>query len=299
MKQDFCLGLSEEGFHHIAYTEWGTPNPTLTPILCLHGMTRNGRDFDKLAEYMSYLGRHVFCPDIVGRGESSWLKNPLHYSFEQYMADMNAMIARIGAKQVDWIGTSLGGLIGMFLAAMPDTPIRRLVLNDVGAQIPSKGIMRLTQYAGKDPYFNSMEEAKNYYKKVMYDIGELSDADWQRITESSVRQDTSGRFVSKTDHGIMMSHAKSKVAWQALMHPLKALEGSLFDMDWWRIWRKITCPVLIIHGEKSDILTPSIIQKMRVIHPVTEVVTIPNVGHAPALISDEQHEMIHNWLGSS
>lgn len=299
MKADYCLGLSEEGFHHIAYTEWGQANPTLTPILCLHGMTRNGRDFDTLAGYLSYLGRHVFCPDIVGRGESSWLKNPLHYSFEQYMADMNTMIGRIGAKQIDWIGTSLGGLIGMFLAAMPNTPIRRLVLNDVGAQIPSQGIMRLAQYAGKDPNFSSLEEAKKYYKKQMGDIGELSEADWQRVTESSVRQNASGRFISKTDRGITMSHAKSQVAWQAIMHPLKALEGSLFDMDWWRIWRKVTCPVLIIHGEKSDILTPSIIQKMRVIHPATELITIPHVGHAPALVNPEQHEMIYKWLAAS
>lgn len=299
MKANYCLGLSEEGFHHIAYTEWGAANPILTPILCLHGMTRNGRDFDNLASYLSHLGRHVFCPDIIGRGDSSWLKNPLHYSFEQYMADMNVMIARIGVEKIDWIGTSLGGLIGLFLAAMPHTPIRRLVLNDVGAQIPSKGIMRLTQYAGKDPDFRNMDEAKNYYKKVMKDVGELSETDWQRVAESSVRENASGRFVSKTDRGIMMSHAKSQVAWQAIMHPLKALEGSLFDMDWWRIWRKITCPVLLIHGEKSDILTPSIIQKMRGIHPATELVTIPNVGHAPALVSAEQHEIIYKWLGVS
>jgi len=297
MKTDFCLGLSEEGFHQIAYTEWGMES-SQPPIICLHGLTRNSRDFDTLATRLSYLGRHVFCPDLVGRGESSWLKNPLHYSFEQYMADMNAMIVRTGAKQVDWVGTSLGGLIGMFLAAMPNTPIRRLILNDVGAQISSKGVMRLANFAGLDPSFRSIEEAKNYYKRVMTEVGELTDEDWQRIAENSVREVTPGKFISKTDPNIRMSHAKSKVAWQAIMHPLKTLEGSLFDMDWWNIWRKVTCPTLIMHGEKSDILLPSVIQKMRVIHPATEVITISNVGHAPALIHPEQHETIYNWLQS-
>ena len=130
----------------------------------------------------------------------------------------------------------------------------------------------------------------------MSDIGELTEADWQHIAETSVREVSPGRFASKTDRSAMLAHAKSQVAWQAFMHPLKAMEGSLFDMDWWRVWRKITCPVLIIHGENSDILTPSIIQKMRVIHPATDVITIPNVGHAPALMNVEQHEMIYRWL---
>src|SRR5579864_3072417 len=119
MKQDYILGLSEEGFHRVAFTEWGQPNNTNTPILCIHGLTRNGRDFDSLASFLTYYGAHVYCPDIVGRGESDWLKNPIHYTYEQYIADMNVLIARTGATQVDWVGTSLGGLMGMILAAQP------------------------------------------------------------------------------------------------------------------------------------------------------------------------------------
>src|SRR3990167_1179459 len=126
MKQDYFLGLSEQGFHRVAYFEWGAPNPTLPPVICANGLTRNSHDFDSLATYMTYLGRHLFCPDIVGRGDSDWMKNPLHYTYEQYLADMNAMIVRTGARAVDWVGTSLGGLIGMILAAQPNSPIRRL-----------------------------------------------------------------------------------------------------------------------------------------------------------------------------
>lgn len=299
MKRDYFLGLSEEGFHKVAYTEWGMPNNTNTPIICVHGLTRNGHDFDALAEYLTYVGGHVFCPDIVGRGDSDWLKNPYHYTYEQYIADMNVMIAKTQAKQVDLIGTSMGGLIGMIIASMAKSPLRRLILNDVGPQIPVKGIHRLSKYAGRDPDFADIEEAKNYFKTIYADFGNLSEAQWQTLTENSIHEIISGKFATKIDHGIKMMATKSSIAWQAILHPHKALEGTLFDINLWHIWRNVTCPVLIIHGKKSDILLPSIIEKMQKIHPEVEVVEIPDAGHAPALLDPKEHELIYRWLARS
>jgi len=294
MKKDYFLGLSDEGFHRVAYTEWGTSHPT--PIICVHGLTRNGRDFDSLGQYLANEGCHVYCPDIIGRGDSDWLKNPLHYTYEQYMADMNAMIARTHATQIDWIGTSMGGLIGMIIASLPQSPIRRLVLNDVGPQIPVKALSRLAKYAGKDPEFVSVEEAKAYFKIIYADFGQLSEEQWQHLTENSIREVAQGRFTTKIDHGIKRSPAKSKLAWKLLLSPHKALEGTFFDVDLWQIWRKVTCPVLVIHGEKSDLLLPSIIEKMHSLHPHMEILQVPDAGHAPALQSPAQQEVIYQWL---
>jgi pimeloyl-ACP methyl ester carboxylesterase len=296
MEKDYFLGLSEEGFHRVTYTEWGIQNSTHVPIICVHGLTRNGRDFDSLAEYLAYFGCHVFCPDIVGRGDSDWLQDPLHYTYEQYIADMNALIARVHTTQIDWIGTSMGGLLGMVLASFPHSPIRRLVLNDVGPQIPIKAVLRLSKYAGKDPDFSSIEEAKKYFKDVYADFGHLTEDQWQRFTEHSIHETAPGKFTTKIDPGTKRSPAKSKLAWKLLFHPHKALEGTLFDVDLWQIWRKVTCPVLVIHGSRSDLLLPDTIKKMQSIHPSTEIFEIPDAGHAPALQNRNHQEVIHQWL---
>lgn len=297
MKKDYFLGLSEEGFHKVSYLEWGETIEDNIPIICVHGLTRNARDFDSLAQYLVNQGRHVFCPDIVGRGDSDWLKDPQHYTYEQYIADMNTLIARIGAKQIDWVGTSMGGLIGMILASLPNTPIRRLVINDIGPQVPLKGIQRLSQYAGKDPEFTSLEDAKRYFKTIYAEFGTLTEEQWQQVTEHSVTKNSQGNFVTKLDHGVKLTSSKSKIAWHSLLHPQKALEGTLFDIDLWHIWRKVTCPVFVIHGSKSDILTHQIIDKMHKIHPEDmAVLEVADAGHAPALMDTRQHELIHQWL---
>lgn len=299
MKQDYFLGLSEEGFHKVAYTEWGTPSADHPPILCIHGLSRNSRDFDYLAQALEASGRHVYCPDIVGRGDSDWLHNPLHYTFEQYIADMNALIARTGAKQVDWIGTSMGGLIGMIMASMPHSPIRRLVMNDVGPQIPAKAMARLSKYVGRDPDFTSVEEAEHYYKNIYKDFGDLDEAQWRHLTLHSIREIAPGKFISKMDHGVKQSPAKSKLAWKLLLNPHKALEGTFFDIDLWQMWRKVTCPVLVIHGVHSDLLLPAIIEKMHQGRTNVDVLEIPDAGHAPALVRPSEHQFISDWLAHS
>jgi pimeloyl-ACP methyl ester carboxylesterase len=295
MKKDYFFGLSEEGFHKIAFTEWGALSGRPV-VICVHGLTRHSRDFDSLAHYLSIRHNHVFCPDIVGRGDSDWLKNPLHYTYEQYLADMNAMVARTQAREVNWIGTSMGGLIGMMLAALPYSPIKCLILNDVGPHIPVNAIARLAKYAGPDPHFPSLAVAKQFYKNVYADFGDLTEPQWDHFTETSVREITPGQFISKFDQGVKTSHARNNLGWRLLFHPHKALEGTFLDVDLWDIWQKITCPVLVIHGENSDILLPSTIEKMQRLHPNTNVIEIANTGHAPALLELSQHEMIDEWL---
>lgn len=297
MEKDYFLGLSEEGFHKVSYFEWGKSSHDETPIICVHGLTRNAHDFDHLAHYLELQGKHVYCPDIVGRGDSDWLKNPTHYTYEQYLNDMNAMIARTGAEKVDWIGTSMGGLIGMILASMPNSPIRRLILNDIGPQVSVKGLQRLMKYAGRDPEFTDLDEATRYFKVIYEDFGVLSDEQWRHLAETSLREITPGRFISKVDQGVKLSSAKSKIAWRAILHPHKALEGTFFDIDLWHIWRNVHIPVMVIHGEKSDILLPRTIEKMHQLHPRDmAVLQIANAGHAPALMDAREHELIYNWL---
>ncbi len=297
MKQQNFLGISDEGFHNVSYTEWGSSDPELPTVICAHGYTRNSRDFDTLAYYLSLNGRHVFCPDVVGRGDSAWFKNSHHYNFTQYVADMNALIARTRAHQIDWIGTSMGGLIGMMLAALPNSPIERLILNDVGPQIPIYGLRKLANFAGKT-VFKSFEEAKEHFKKKYAEFGPLTEIQWQTFTANSIEQRAPNIFNAKVDPGINNPKSTMQMVSELFHHPHKALEGILYDIDLWSIWKQVQCPVLVIHGVHSDLLTREIIKKMKRTHDLTEVYEIENAGHAPALLDLVDHEEIEHWLNS-
>ncbi len=299
MKKNSVLGLSEEGFHNVVYTEWGIPSEQLPTVICVHGYSRNGRDFDTLAQYLSQQGCHVFCPDVVGRGDSSWLKQAQHYNFNQYMADMNTLIARTGAKSIDWIGTSMGGMIGMMLSAQPNSPIKRLILNDVGPQIPIHALRKLAKYIGNEPEFKSVEEAKQYYKKNYTEFGQLSEEQWDNFTKNSIIQRQPNLFESKSDPAIKSPKSTMQIVMELFHHPHKALEGILYDIDLWPVWEKISCPILVIRGKRSELLTPAIIKKMYRINPKIEVREIEDAGHAPALLNIADHEMIYHWLNSS
>ncbi|WP_298627980.1 alpha/beta hydrolase [uncultured Legionella sp.] len=298
MKKYSVLGISNEGFHNVAYTEWGSSDHGLPSVICVHGYTRNAHDFDALAYYLSLNGRHVFCPDVAGRGNSSWFKNSQNYNFTQYQADMNALIARTKAQQIDWIGTSMGGLIGMMMAALPNTPIKRLILNDIGPQVPIFGLRRLAKYAGKEPEFKSLDEAKKFYQLNFSEFGTLSEKQWDNFTNNSVEQIAPGRFIAKVDPAIKNPKSTMQVVSEFFHHPQKALEGILYDIDLWSIWKNVKCPVLVIHGARSDLLTPGIIKQMQRSHNKTDVYEIEDAGHAPALLDTIQHETIEHWLNT-
>lgn len=271
------LGLGPGGFHRIAYAEWGLPdNPRV--CLCVHGLTRNGRDFDELAEALQSDWR-VLCPDVVGRGDSDRLADPLGYGYPQYLDDANALIARAGVARVDYVGTSMGGLIGMMLAAQRNSPIRRLVMNDVGPFIPKASLERISGYVGKDPRFADLAEAEAALRRTATTFGLKTDSEWRRFTERSVRQAEDGKFALAYDPSIA-----------------QAFNQAIKDIDLWKIWDRVQCPVLVLRGAESDLLLKQTAEEMSQRGPKATVVEFPGCGHAPALMNVEQVSVVRDWL---
>lgn len=295
MQTKYYQSLSNEGFHRIAYSEFGTRGEQ-PPIVCVHGLTRNRRDFDPLASHLANHDRHVFCPDIAGRGDSDWFQDAQNYGQAQYLKDMATLIARIDCEQLDWIGTSMGGIMGMMLAAQKNSPIRKLVMNDIGPEMPLTAIKsRKRNYKGKTPVFESRAIALKYFKKVYADFGELTTEEWESITNSSIKE-KDGKFVLRVDANVINRPPLGKFLLKLLTQPKVALQGICFNIDWWSLWDNIQCPVLVIHGEKSDLLLSSTIDKMQATHNSVECLRVPNVGHAPSLFDKNHQEYICNWL---
>jgi pimeloyl-ACP methyl ester carboxylesterase len=279
LRQDSFLGLNTGGFHRVAYTEWGDQREQRVAV-CVHGLTRNGRDFDKLARALQHR-RRVACPDIVGRGRSDWLTDKSQYSFITYCADMTALLARLRASSVDWIGTSMGGQIGMILAAQPNTPIRRLVLNDIGPFVPKEAPRRLLSYAGEAPGpFKSIAAAERYLRKVYAPFGTLSDKQWAHLTRHSLRKEKGGRFTLAYDPGIV--------------EPLKGMQRADFHI--WPLWDRIRCPVLVLRGAESDVLLRETAEEMQRRGPPVDLVEFPGIGHAPTLTSPTHVKIVSDWL---
>lgn len=278
MSERSYLGLSAAGFHRIAYTQWGRDDAPRTAV-CVHGLTRNGRDFDRLALALTD-GWRVVCPDVVGRGRSDWLANPDFYTYPQYMADLNALIARLGVERVDWIGTSMGALLGMILAAQPNTPIRRLVINDAGPLVAKEGLQRIADYVGKDPVFDDLAGVESYLRFILMGYGAMPDEDWRHMAEHSARRRPDGTYGLAYDPGIAKPFTTQPVA----------------DVDMWAIWDRIRCPVLVLRGADSDILLPETAEEMTRRGPRARVVEVPHTAHAPSLRTEEQIAAVRAFL---
>ncbi|MBN9565434.1 MAG: alpha/beta hydrolase [Alphaproteobacteria bacterium] len=278
MEISSILGMSPEGFHKVSYTRWGNKhNPA---VVCVHGLTRNARDFDWLAEALSH-SYDVVCPDMVGRGLSDHFKVPIHYNIPQYMSDCNALIARLDVPHVDWIGTSMGGLIGMSIASMTGSPIRRLVINDVGPFIPSSALEYIHAYCQKDPVFKQFEEAYAFFKKQYAGFVSKDMPDyWAHITKHSIKTMPDGSFKINRDP-----------------HVSAELPGALSqDIDLWAFWDKITCPILVLRGKKSEVFPADVLTEMKRRRPDIEIAEFDNIGHAPSLAEADQIERIQAWL---
>lgn len=277
MRQRQFLALSPAGFHNVAYTEWGDPAASRV-ILCCHGLTRNGRDFDALATELSKEAR-VICPDIVGRGKSDWLRDPVHYGYPQYCADMSALIARLDVTDLDWIGTSMGGLIGMTLAAQAGTPIRRLVINDVGPFVPKAALLRIADYVGLDNRFSSLAAVETHLRKVLAPFGPLTDAQWQHLVAFGHRLRPDGTYGLAYDPAIAVN-----------------VKMAVQDWNLWPLWDKVVAPTLVLRGADSDLLTAETAAEMTQRGPKAQLVTWAGMGHAPALMAPEQIDQIKEWL---
>lgn len=271
--------LSASGLHRMAYTEWGDPtNPRV--LICVHGLTRNCRDFDFLARALSAHYR-VVCPDIAGRGMSDWLKDPSSYIVPTYVADIVTLIARLDVEMVDWVGTSMGGLIGMVLASMEGAPIRRMVLSDVGPEITLESVQRIAAYVGTDPRWSSFDDGVAYIKAISAPFGKLTDAQWHHLTEHSIRQCADGSWHFRYDPRVS--------------EPFK-ISFSEKPVDLWPFYDRVKCPTLVLRGALSDLLPRDTWLQMGERGPQAQLAEIPDIGHAPMFLSEDQISLTRDFL---
>lgn len=267
----------ENGTVWLAFMDFGE-RPRDRVVMCVHGLTRNGRDFDRLAVAMAKDFR-VIEADVAGRGRSGWLADKSQYSYPTYLKHMAALLDYRGLEQVDWVGTSMGGLIGMFLAAQPESPIRRLVLNDVGPFIPKAALERIGAHVGEDPRFRRLQEAAAYFQQVYADFGIPDELAWSDLTLHSTTRQEDGTYALHYDPAIG-----------------DVFKQAVEDVDLWAVWDAITCPVLVLRGERSDVLTRETAREMTRRGPKAELVELAGCGHAPALMTEEQIRVVHDWL---
>jgi pimeloyl-ACP methyl ester carboxylesterase len=276
-RAETVLGLTSRGFHRLRCWEWGDP-ANLRVVVCVHGLTRNGRDFDALAAALADRYR-VICPDVVGRGDSDWIAAG-DYGFPQYCNDMANVIARSGAVEIDWVGTSMGGIIGMLLAAQAKSPIRRMVLNDVGPLIPKAAQDKIAETVGDDPIFDSVDAAADYISRVNAGFGRLTQAQWRDLARSAVKRREDAKFIWKRDPAI----GKTFVT-----QPRN-------DVVLWPVWDMVKCPVLLLRGVESELLPAAVAEEMTRRGPNARLLTIPEAGHAPALLIEAQIRPIREFL---
>ncbi len=261
------------------YADWGDPESKQV-VLCIHGLTRNARDFDTIARALAERGPRVIAVNIVGRGGSSWLADPKQYQIPTYAAHVASFLKSLEVNQIDWIGTSMGGIIGMALAAQETSPIRRLILNDVGPYIAEAALKQIQDYLGLDLVFANLDELEQHLRLIHAGFGNLDDAEWRHLAVHSARETRDG-WRLEYDPAIRVPY----------------LDYAASDVDTWGLWDKIRCPTLGLHGEQSTLLSDQTVTEMRQRGPKPPVVSFPDVGHAPALMARDQIATILDWLG--
>lgn len=301
--------LGPDGFHRIACAEWGNPGAAHV-VLCAHGLTRNSRDFDDLAADLADHGCRVVCMDLVGRGDSDWLERKESYGFTLYLSDAAALLARasapagtgIGAlwrrlrgtgdsRRIDWIGTSMGGLIGMMLAAKRNSPIHRLVMNDVGPLVPWPALTRLKlASAGASASFASVDEVERHLREACAQFGPLTDRQWRRLALHGSRRRKDGAYVLAYDPAIVSSMRRSNNI------GIEFGNDFLLGIDLWPTWDSVQCPTLVLRGADSDLLSESTARRMQERGPRARVVEFPGIGHAPWLMSGDQIKVVRDFL---
>lgn len=274
MRHGACRYLLAGRFHRLAWVEWGPEDGA--PVLCVHGLTRNGRDFDALARVLAAQGRRVICPDLPGRGASDWLPDPALYQPPSYVVALAHLLARLEGP-VDWVGTSLGGICGMLVAAGPGNPIRRLVLNDVGARIPAAALARIGAYlSAAPPLFPDLAAVEAYLARVHAPFG--PGTDFAHLARHSVREVAGG----------LALHYDPAIA-----TPFNASPPG--DADLSAIWAMGSAPTLLVRGAESDLLTAEDARAMAA-KPGTRLLEIPGCGHAPSLMNAAQIEALQGFL---
>jgi pimeloyl-ACP methyl ester carboxylesterase len=276
--------LDAKGLHRMAYWEWGDPLNRRV-VVCAHGLSRQGRDFDVLAADLSRDFR-VVCPDVVGRGMSDWLADPMGYAIPAYVADMVTLLARLDAVQVDWVGTSMGGLIGLGVGALKGSPVRRLVLNDVGPVIEPAALARIGAYIGQSARWATLDEAADALWAISQGFGPHTREQWLALTRPQLKPDGDG-FTLRCDPAIAVPFR--------LVTPELARAG---EAALWHAYDQLRIPVLLVRGAESDLLSAATAKAMTERGPRARLVEFPGVGHAPMFVQPEQVKAVREFLTS-
>jgi len=310
LSQQSFLSLGPDGFHRIAYTDWGDARDPRV-VLCVHGLSRNSRDFDRLAAALEG-GHRVVCMDVVGRGDSDWLDDKSGYSFGTYLGDAAALIARVTtpapggllenlqarvrgqrpAATLDWVGTSMGGLIGMLLAAKPGSPIRRLVLNDVGPFVPWNALIRLKGHVGGVTRFADFAGVESWVRHACSSFGPLDEDFWRHLADHAAVPDADGGYRLRYDPALSRGLPVHRDP------ELPIGPEFLRGIDLWSSWEAVRCPVLVLRGADSEVLPRETVEEMQRRKPNLKVVEFPSVGHAPALASADQIGVVRDFLAA-
>ena len=282
-----------DGGHRMAYWQWGQPDSDHV-VVCVHGLSRQGRDFDVLAQALCQKSGNtirVVCPDVVGRGQSDWLKNPMGYQIPAYAADMLALLAQLKPRTLDWFGTSMGGLIGLVLAGSPDlplpTPVRRLVLNDVGPVMQWQALQRIGEYLGHTGRFDSLQQAADALWATSTSFGPHTPAQWLALSSPMVKPlaGAPGKLTLHYDPVIAVPFrtvtAESVAQGEAML---------------WQLYDNISAKTLLVRGAESDLLTPATAQAMTQRGPHARLIEFAGVGHAPTFVVDAQVQAVLSFL---
>jgi len=296
---DFVSCPNPQGSHRMAYWSWGDASASHV-VFCVHGLTRQGRDFDVLAQALVAAAQaahmpaiRVICPDVVGRGQSDWLQDPMGYQFAQYAGDMAMLLQSLNDQRaiecLDWVGTSMGGVIGMLIAArgLP-LPIRHLVLNDIGPPVSWKSILNMKTYVGEVGKFQTVQEAANAIWEISKAFGPHTAEEWLALSQHMVRRLEDGTFCLHYD--------------PALGVPVRAVtqeQAQAGEAGLWQIYDLIQCKTLLIHGAASELLSAAAAEEMSKRGPCAKVVSLQGVGHAPTLTHPDQTELVTQFLGLS
>lgn len=281
------FSFHQNGQHEIFYSDWGPEDAN--PIICVHGLTGNGRDFDFLAEGLIKHGHRLICVDLPGRGSSDFHDDPLLYNYDQYMRDLQELLVHLdlqAPESVDWIGVSLGGLLGMRMAGQQHSPIKRLIINDVGPHVPQAALDFIYNVIAQTYHFDTVSDLEKRMRETRgLTWGPVTDEQWHHMAEHNARALEDGRITYSYDPQIARVFETSPIG----------------DVDLWGSWNATKCPVFLIRGAESLLLTPDIVTTMKESGPGSGMhyVEFKGCGHVPSLMAPDQIKTIRDWLARS